>query len=149
VLVVLLVVSVAVVVALAVALGLSPRWRRSAPRTSRVLRLVAVAVAVGTSLAVLPLVIADQAGTVGIAVTVLPPVVLTLIATAAPLLNRSVTEAIVTWIVTALMFAYVVVYGLGVGLLYTPAALVLLVVALTRSRTTDQPQPSSDVAAQS
>jgi len=147
--VVLLIVGVALIAALAMVLALSPRWRRNSPRTSRVLRLVAVALAVGTGLALLPLLIADQTGTVGIAVVVLPPVVLTLIAAAAPQLAHSAAEAIVTWIVTVLMFAYVVVYGLGVGFYYTPAAIVLLVVALTRTRTTGQPQPGLDAAGQS
>jgi len=112
---------------------------------SRMLRLAAVAVAVGTSLAMLPLLIADQAGVVGIGVVVLPPVMLTLIAAAAPLLGRSAAETVVTWIVTALMFIYVVVYGLGVGFFYIPAALVLLAVALTRIRMTGQSQSRPDV----
>jgi hypothetical protein len=112
------------------------------------LRLTAVAVAVGTGLALLPLLIADQTGTVGIALIVLPPVVLTLIAAAAPLPGHSTAETIVTWIVTALMFTYVIVYGLGVGLFYIPAALMLLVVAITRTGKTHQSQSQSDVAAQ-
>ena len=97
----------------------------------RLLRLTVLGVAILTSLVVLPLLIADRAGAVGIALVAGPPVLLTLIAAAAPLLGRR-AEAVVTWVVTVLLFAYVVVYGLGVGLFYFPAALLMLGVALTR-----------------
>ncbi|HEX6686852.1 MAG TPA: hypothetical protein VF062_29065 [Candidatus Limnocylindrales bacterium] len=136
---VLLVLAAALVVTLAAVLPLSRRWRESAPRMGRVQRLAAVAVAVGTSLALLPMLIADRTGTVGIALVAGPPVVLTLVAAAAPLL-RHPGEAIVTWSMTALFFAYIIVYGLGVGLLYCPAGFLLFVVALTRTRTTHLPR---------
>lgn len=146
---VLLIVAVALAALLAVVLALSPRWRQSTPRISRVLRLTAVALTVGISLAVLPMLIADQNGAAGIAVIVLPPVVVTLIAAAAPLLDHPVAAAVVTWIMTGLMFAYVIVYGLGVGFFYAPAALLLLVAALTRTRITDRSPSTSDAAAKS
>jgi hypothetical protein len=144
---VLLIVALALATVLATMLALSARWRRNTPRIGRALRLAAVAVTIGTNLAVLPLLISDQAGTVGIAIVTLPPMVLTLAAAAAPLLGRSAAEAIVTWIVSALMFVYVIVYGLGVGLFYLPAALLVLVTALTRTRPIHQSPSPSDAAA--
>lgn len=141
----LLVGGIAVVAAVTVALAVSPRWRRSAPRTSRLLVLAAVVAAVGTDLAVLPMLIADRAGPTGIAVTLVPPVVLTLLGAAALLLRPAVAATLVIWTATALMFAFVVVYGLGVGLLYTPTAVLLLAGAI--ARTTGQTQARSGVPA--
>lgn len=132
---VVLVLATALAVTLAAVLALSPKWRQSAPRTGRPLRLAAAGVAIGTSLAVLPLLISDRTGTVGIALIPGPPVLLTLAAAAAPLLGH-LAEAIVTWAMTVLLFAYIIVYGLGVGLFYLPAGLLMLAVALTRTRTT-------------
>lgn len=128
-----IVLAAAIVVVLAAMLGLSPRWRRSAPRIGQMLRLTALGVAILTSLAVLPLLIADRTGAVGIALVAGPPVLLALIAAAAPLLGRT-AEAIVTWVITVLLFAYVIVYGLGVGLFYLPVALLMFGVALTGPR---------------
>jgi len=144
---VLLIVCLALTAALATALALSARWRRNTPRIGRVLRLAAVVVTIGTNLAVLPLLIRDQAGTVGIAIVALPPIVLALAAAAAPLLGHTVAEAIVTWIATSLMFAYAIVYGLGLGLYYMPVALLLLIAALTGTRPIHQPPSQSNVVA--
>jgi hypothetical protein len=112
---------------------MSPLWRRSAPRTSQALLLAAVLVAVATDLAVLPVLNADEVGAAGTAATLIPPVVLTLVGAAALLLGRSVAAVVVIWTVAALMLAFVVVYGLGVGLLYAPTALLLLAGAIART----------------
>jgi len=137
-----LIVSVLLVVAAAVALAVSPRWRRSSAFIARLLRLTAVGAATVTGLAVLPLLIDDRAGATGIAIVLAPPAVLTLLGAAAPLLRPAAVEAAVTWTVTVLMFAYVIVYGLGVGMFYLPTALVLLGAAVTGSRRVSQPEPS-------
>jgi hypothetical protein len=136
---VVLIVGVSLVVATTVALALSPRWRRSSAFISRLLRLTAVGAVTVTGLAVLPLLIDDRAGAAGIALVVAPPVVLTLLGAAAPLLGPTAVEAAVTWTVTVLMFVFVIVYGLGVGLLYLPTALVLLGAAVIGSRRVGQP----------
>lgn len=127
-----LLLGVALVVALAVALALSRRWQRNASRSSRLLLYAAVVAAVATGLAVLPLLNADDAGAVGTAATVVPPVVLTLLGAAAPRLGRSAAATVVIWTAVVLMFAFVIVYGLGLGFLYAPTAFLLLAGAIAR-----------------
>jgi hypothetical protein len=143
---VVLIASVSLVIAAAVALALSPKWRRSSASMSRLLRLTAVGAAIVTGLAVLPLLIDDQAGAAGIAIVIAPPAVLTLLGAVAPLLRPPAAEVAVTWTVTVLMFAYVIVYGLGVGMFYLPTALVLLGAAVIGSRTAGQPATGSGTA---
>lgn len=129
---VLLVGGAVLVAALVVALAPSRRSPRNAYRSSRLLLLAAVVAAVATDLAVLPILYADDAGAVGIAATVVPPVVLTLLGAAGSLLGRSAVATGVIWTAVVLMFAFVVVYGLGLGFLYIPTAFLLLAGAIAR-----------------
>ncbi len=128
-LVVLLIIVAAMVAALAVAV----LARRRRARRGGALRVAAVVVALGTTVGVLPLVVADRGSAADYAVVLGPPAALTLLGATAPFLRPPVLATVVTWIVAILMFAYVLVYGLGVGGFYTVTAALWLATAITGS----------------
>ncbi|MFY1672725.1 hypothetical protein ACN27G_22640 [Plantactinospora sp. WMMB334] len=125
---VLVALTVAVVVAVVVGLAL---WRRPPRNGSLTLVLAALTIVVAVSIATLPLLI-DDGGASGAAVAIVPPVVVTGLA-ALVAWRWQTAGLVVTWLATILMGAYVLVFSLGLGLFYAPAALLLLAAALTGS----------------
>lgn len=105
-----------------------PRWSDRTPTVGRYLLGAAVAAAVVASVAGLPLLLQDRAGPVGIVATIVPPVVLSLIALAVGIADRRFT-AVVLWLIALLALVYVVVYGLGLGFFYLPTAALLVAAA--------------------
>jgi hypothetical protein len=109
-----------------------PRWSERTPTASRWLLGSAVAAAVVASMAGLPLLLQDRAGPVGVASTVAPPAVLSLVALAVGVADRRFTS-LSLWLIALLALGYVVVYGLGLGFFYLPTAALLVAAALARS----------------
>src|SRR5690606_23061043 len=107
---------------------------RSARRgggVARALLSITVAASIATGLAALPLLIDDGGGAVGIAVVVGPPLAIT--ALAAPGERLQAAGPAIVWFSVLLMLAYLVIFGLGLGLLYLPTALLLIAAAIAVS----------------
>lgn len=135
-----LAVVLAAAVLITVVVGLL--WRRPPRNAGRVLSLLAVASAVVVSVGALPLAL-DDAGPSGAAVTVAPPVLITGVAAAVSWLSRA-PGIVAAWLAAVLMIAYVLVFGLGLGLFYAPTALLALASAIVGSA---RPAGATDRAA--
>jgi hypothetical protein len=120
--------AIVVVVGITV-LAIRRPGRRGGP--GRSLRYVTVASAFVIGLIALPLLIDDRGGVLSIALTTAPPLVITTLAAVAPRFGRAGT--VVVWLSVLLMLAYLVLFGLGLGLLYVPTLLLLVATAVTIS----------------
>ncbi|MFD0970075.1 hypothetical protein [Plantactinospora endophytica] len=123
-------IALTLAVLLAVVIGLA-LWRRPLRNGTLTLLLAALTAAVAVSIATLPLLL-DDGGASGAAVAIVPPVTITGIA-AAVAWRWQTAGLVVTWLATMLMGLYVLVFSLGLGLFYVPAALLLFAAALTGS----------------
>lgn len=119
-----------------------PAWRDRAPTAYRYLLAASVAGALLSSAVGLPLLVKDRAEWVGIAATIVPPLVLSLAALAVGLTGMP-SSTVVLWVIAVLTLAYVVVYGLGLGCFYLPTALLLFGAAIVRSTVATPPGSGS------
>jgi hypothetical protein len=102
-----------------------------ATRAADVLRVAAVAAVVVIDALVLPLLLEDRNPLAFTVLHLTVPLLLVLVPLAAGLTRRAVGVA--TWTCALVLFGLTIVFGLGLGLLYTPAAVLLLLAAVLQS----------------
>jgi hypothetical protein len=110
------------------AVGLVFWWRRGPRRPGRTLSLVAVGSAVVISAALLP-VLLDDGGVGDVAVTIVPPLALATLVAVFSWWSRT-AGVVAGWVASVLMLAYMIIYGLGLGMYYAPTTLLILSAAI-------------------
>jgi hypothetical protein len=123
----LLAASISVVLAM---LAVDRRGGSAARRARTITRVSALVAAAGGAVIAWPLLRQDGTSLGFNAVALGVPLVAAAVAT---LPGRGWAVVAATWLAAAVLVAYVVVFGLGIGLYFAPAALLLLAAAATRS----------------
>jgi hypothetical protein len=116
---------VVVVGALVIGLVLARNRRRDAARIARILRWVALVLAVVPGVLLAPLAIADSGAAASYLLGV--PVVVAALPLLAEISHHAILIAATTAVAAILILAWTVVTALGLGPVYVPAALALIV----------------------
>jgi hypothetical protein len=135
----LLVVMLVGVAALLVTVAAFRRTRAGSERPIQLLSIAALGSTVVIGLAAIPALVEDRGGLVGILATVAPPILITGLAALALRLLRGPARLVAAWVAAALMLAFVIVYGLGLGFYYWPSAMLVFATASVINRAPPDP----------
>ena len=125
----LLVVMLVGVGALLVTAAALRKTRAGSERPIRLLSLAALGSTLVIGLASVPELVDDRNGLVGVAATVVPPIVIAGVAVLTLHVLTGQARVVAAWVAAALMVIFIIVYGLGLGFYYWPSAMLLFATA--------------------
>jgi hypothetical protein len=125
----LLVVMLVGVGALLVTAAALRKTRAGSERPIRLLALAALGSTLVIGLAAVPELVEDRNSLVGVAATVVPPIVIAGVAVLTLQVLTGQARLVAAWVAAALMVIFILVYGLGLGFYYWPSAMLLFATA--------------------